>query len=84
MRVLPSLEEKIMSVSLAIDFNQLKVLITQCGIEEKVELIRILEKDTFPLRFNQFLSKIRSDDLTLEEITAEVETVRQKRYNAKK
>jgi hypothetical protein len=84
MRVLPSLEEKIMSVSLAIDFNQLKVLITQCGIEEKVALIRILEKDTFPLRFNQFLSKIRSDDLTLEEITAEVETVRQKRYNAKK
>jgi hypothetical protein len=78
------LEENIMNVSLSIDFNQLKSLITQCGIEEKVEIIRILEKDTFPLRFNQLLSKLKADDLTLEEITAEVETVRQKRYSARR
>lgn len=69
-----------MNLSLSINFNQLKSLITQCGIEEKVEILRILEKDTFPLRFNQLLNKIRTDDLILEEITAEVETVRQKRY----
>jgi len=73
-----------MNLSLSINFNQLKSLIIQCGIEEKVEFIRILEKDIFPLRFNRLLSKIRTDDLTLEEITAEVETVRQKRYSAKR
>ncbi|MBF0202324.1 MAG: hypothetical protein HQK66_13645 [Desulfamplus sp.] len=73
-----------MNFSLSIDFNQLKSLITQCGIEEKVEIIRILEKDTFPLRFNHLLNKIRSNELTLEEITAEVEAVRKKRYDAKR
>ncbi|MBF0231283.1 MAG: hypothetical protein HQK63_17095 [Desulfamplus sp.] len=73
-----------MNFSLSIDFNQLKSLITQCGIEEKVERIRILEKDTFPLRFNHLLNKIRSNELTLEEITAEVEAVRKKRYDAKR
>lgn len=56
-----------MNFSLSIDFNQLKSLITQCGIEEKVEIIRILEQDTFPLRFNHLLDKIRSNELTLEE-----------------
>ena len=73
-----------MNLSLAIDFNQLKSLITQCGIEEKTEIIQMLEKDTFPFRFDRFLSKIRTDDLTLEEITAEVETVREKRHSAKR
>ena len=53
------------------------------GIEEKTEIIRMLEKDTFPLRFDRFLNKIRTDDLTMEEITAEVETVREKRHCAK-
>lgn len=38
-----------MSISLAINFNQLKSLITQCEIEEKTEIIRILEKETFSL-----------------------------------
>ncbi len=33
-----------------------------------------------PLHFNRFLSKVRADELTLEEITAEVEIVRGKRY----
>lgn len=73
-----------MNISLSIDFSQLKSLISQCGIDEKVEIIRILEKDTFPLRFNRLLSKMKADDLTLEEITDEVETVRLKRYNAKR
>ncbi len=73
-----------MNLSPTINFNKLKLLINQCGIEEKTEIIRMLEKETFPLRFNQFLNKIRRDDLTLEEITAEVENVREKRYSAKK
>lgn len=67
-----------MNLSLSIDFNQLKTLITQCGIEEKTEIVRMLEKDTFPARFNRLLKKIKTDELTLEEITAEVERVREK------
>jgi len=73
-----------MSLSLSIDFNQLKSLITQCPIEQKVEIIRILEKDTFSFRFKQLLNDVRSDELTLDDITAEVEKVRRKRYENKK
>lgn len=72
-----------MNISLTIDFNQLKSLITQCGLEEKTEIVRMLEKDTFPVRFQQLLSKLRTDDLTLEEITAEVESVREQRHRAR-
>jgi hypothetical protein len=72
-----------MSISLSIDFNQLKSMITQCGIEEKAELVRMLERDTFPLRFQQLLSKLRTDELTLDEITAEVESVRERRCRAR-
>lgn len=71
-------KEYLMNLSLSIDFNQLKTLIAQCGIEEKTELARMLEKDTFPARFNRLLKKIKTDELTLEEITAEVERVREK------
>ena len=49
-------------------------------MEEKTELVRMLEKDTFPFRFAQLLNKVRTNDLTLAEITAEVETVREKIY----
>jgi hypothetical protein len=72
-----------MSIRLFIDFNQLKSMITQCGIEEKAELVRMLERDIFPLRFQQLLSKLKTDELTLDAITAEVESVREKRYRAK-
>ncbi len=73
-----------MNLSLPVDFNQLKSLIIQCGIEEKTEIIQMLEEDTFPIRFDRFLSKIRTDDLTLEDITTEVEAAREKRHRAKR
>ncbi len=72
-----------MSISLSIDFNQLKSLITQCGIEEKTELVRMLEKDTFQARFQQLLRTLKTDELSLEEITAEVESVRERKYRAR-
>ena len=73
-----------MNLNLAIDFNQLKSLIAQCGIEEKTEIVRMLEKDTFPLRFHRLMDNIGKTDISLEEITAEVESVREKRYRAEK
>jgi len=49
----------------------------------KIEIIHMLEKDTFPIRFKRFLYKIKPNELSLEEITAEVEAVREKRYSEK-
>ncbi len=73
-----------MSVNSSIDLNQLKRLIGQRDISEKLELIRELEKDTYPIRFRQLLKRMKIDDLTFDEITSEVELVRTQRYNAKK
>ena len=71
-----------MNISVAIDFSQLKTVVEQCNLDEKLELLELLEKETFSIRFKKFLNQIRTDELSLEEITAEVESVRQARYHA--
>ena len=43
------LEEKIIPYSLSINFNQLKSLIIQCGIEEKVEILVTGDEDLLAL-----------------------------------
>lgn len=73
-----------MSATLSVNFSQLKSLITQFDITKKIELIKMLEKETFPIRFNEFLGRIQTDEIDLDEITNEVEIVREKRYNARK
>ena len=73
-----------MNATLSVDFSQLKSLITQFDVNKKIELIKILEKETFPIRFEEFLSRIKTDEIDLNEITREVEIVREKRYNAQK
>lgn len=72
-----------MNVSISIDFSQLKTVIAQCNPEEKLELLRLLEKDTFSVRFHKFLSSVQTDELSLEDITQEVEAVRQANYHAR-
>lgn len=73
-----------MSATLSVDFSQLKSLISQFDVNKKIELIEILEKETFPIRFKKYLSKMKTNDIDLDEITREVEIVREKRYNARK
>jgi hypothetical protein len=72
-----------MNPSTLLDFPQLKTIIAQCNLEEKLELLQFLEKDTFSVRFNKFLDSVKTDELTLEEITQEVEAVRQANYHGK-
>ncbi len=71
-----------MAISVAIDFSQLKAVVEQCNLDEKLELLELLEKETFSIRFKKFLNLIKTDELSLEEITAEVEAVRHARYHA--
>lgn len=69
-----------MSISVSIDFAQLKNAVAQCNTDEKMELLRLLENEIFPNRFKQFLEQIKTDELSPDDITAEVEAVRQARY----
>jgi uncharacterized protein YqgV (UPF0045/DUF77 family) len=71
-----------MNISISIDFSQLKTVIEQCDMNEKLELLQLLEKDTFSMRFKQFLHQVKTDELSMEDISAEVEAVRQAKFNS--
>lgn len=73
-----------MGLNSSIDLKKLKRIIGKRNINEKLELIRLLEKDTYPIRFRYLLQRMKIDDLTFNEVTSEVETVRTRRNNAKK
>ncbi len=69
-----------MSIALQLDFTQLKSLVSQCDPQEKLELVRQLENETFATRLSRFREKMSKADLSLDDITAEVEEVRKQRY----
>jgi hypothetical protein len=69
-----------MTITLSLNLEQLVSLIDPCNLEEKILLIRRLETETFETRFKRLLDRLRTDELSLPEITQEVESVRQERY----
>jgi aromatic ring hydroxylase len=71
------------TLNINIDFKQLLNIIGQCDITQKIKIAEALEKETYAVRFKQLLSELSKNDLTLDEITKEVETVRSKRYAGK-
>ena len=72
-----------MSIFVSVDFMQLKNAILQCDVNEKLELFRLLENETFPNRLKKFLAQVKTDELSLNDITAEVEAVRQARWDVR-
>ena len=71
-----------MDATLTVNFLQVKSLISQFDVDKKIELIEILEKETFPIRFKNLLSKLKTNEISFDEITREVEIVREKRCDA--
>ena len=71
-----------MNLSISINFPQLKAVIQQCNLNEKLELLQILEQETFSIRFKNLLKLTQTNELSLEDITAEVEAVRQAKHHA--
>jgi len=72
------------TVYLKFDFNQLLLMVEQFDVNQKLAIVKALEKDTFKVRFKQLLSELKDNEITPEDVIKEVEIVRQKRYNAKK
>ena len=70
--------------STSADYDAFRDSVMRRPLADKVALVRELEKDTFPSRFAELVKRIRSrsdEDISLEEITNEVDTVRTARYN---
>ena len=71
------------TLNINIDFKQLLNIIRQCDIKQKIKIAETLDKETYAVRFKQLISELSENDLTMNEITKEVETVRSKRYAGK-
>ncbi len=72
------------TVNIELDKKQFIKIIDQMDDIDKFELFNKLRKSLFLKRFNKLLNSIKTDELTLEEITKEVESVRQSRYDQKR
>lgn len=69
-----------MPATMNLDINQIKKLITQFNDDEKLELAKYMDKLTLKDRFEKLFRSIKEVRLTFEEITTEVETVREEQH----
>ncbi len=65
-----------------INFNleQIKSLILQFSPEEKIELSKYMDKLTLKNRFEKFFDSFKEIHLSFEDITTEVDTIREERH----
>jgi hypothetical protein len=68
------------TVNIELDKNQFIRIIKSLDDKDKLEIFNELKKSLFLIRFNKLLKSTKTDELTLEEITKEVESVRKNRY----
>lgn len=67
--------------NLQVDKSQILNLINQLDADDKIELLKTLQENTFIKRFEKLLESLQTNELSFETITKEVEEVRQKRFN---
>jgi hypothetical protein len=68
------------TISIELDKSQFLKILNKLDDKDKLEIYNELKKSLFIKRFNKLLKSTKCDELSLEEITMEVESVRQKRY----
>ena len=68
------------TVNIELDKSQFIRIINRLDDKDKLDIFNELKKSLFLKRFNNLLKSTRTSDLSLEEITKEVESVRKIRY----
>lgn len=68
------------TVNIELDKNQFIRIIKSLDDNDKLEIFKELKKSLFLKRFNKLLNSTKTDELTFEDITKEVESVRKNRY----
>ncbi len=66
--------------NIELDKSQIFNLIRQLDTDDKIELLNSLQESTYVKRFEKLLDSLRTDKISLDDITKEVESIRQKRY----
>ena len=75
-----------MSAALQVDltFDQVLALVRQLPLQEKMKLSKELEKEGIETKLSGLLDTFRTEELSLDTINDEVETVRQQMYDNQK
>lgn len=68
------------TINIEVDKNQFIRIINKLDEKAKPEIYNQLKKTLFLRRFNKLLESTRTNELSLEDITNEVEAVRKSRY----
>ena len=68
------------AINIELNKRQFLKIINQLDDNDKFELYNELKKSLYLKRFNKLLRSTKTDELTMEDITNEVESVRKQRY----
>jgi len=68
------------AIELKIEKRQFLKMLNQLNEKDRFEIYSELKKSLFLKRFNQLLESTLTNDLSMEDITNEVESVRKQRY----
>lgn len=68
------------NLQISLNFNQILEIVQQLSDQEKLELNQVLTKDLLNKKLTGFLEDFKTDELSLELINQEAETVRGEMY----
>jgi len=69
-----------MEANINLSFSQILELVRNLPSEQKIKISRELEKETIGSKLTELLTAFRTDKLSMNDITSEVEKVRQDIY----
>ena len=72
------------SLNIRLSYDQILELARQLSDEDKLQLNRELSAEVRKIELQRLLQVFKNDEISLEEISSEVELVRQARYEARK
>ena len=72
------------SLNIRLSYNQILELARQLSDEDKLQLNRELSAEVRKIELQRLLQVFKNDEISLEEISSEVELVRQARYEVRK
>ena len=72
------------SLNIRLSYNQILELARQLSDEDKLQLNRELSAEVRKIELQRLLQVFKNDEISLEELSSEVELVRQARYEARK
>ncbi|MEQ8473061.1 MAG: hypothetical protein RIC35_17840 [Marinoscillum sp.] len=73
-----------MEANIKLSFSQILELVRNLPSEQKIKISRELEKETIGSKLTELLTAFRTDKLSMNDITEEVEQVRQDLYDKRK